>query len=117
MKTFLIVEEQGGGCDYTIGCGIRTTQIEADSMEEAIEFIKNESFKDRSGEDDGDYQVLATKERERCGVSVYEIGEVVEIDLAAWRKEFRAKEEAEEELEGAKKELAEYERLRKKLGQ
>lgn len=35
MKTFLMLKEQGGGCDYTIGCGINYEILRAASMEDA----------------------------------------------------------------------------------
>ena len=36
MKKFLIKEYQEGGCGYTIGCGTRTSIIEAESMDDAL---------------------------------------------------------------------------------
>lgn len=35
---------QEGGCDYTIGCGIRVIDIEASNIEEAQKELKNLSF-------------------------------------------------------------------------
>jgi len=33
---YYLVERQSGGCDYTIGCGIRITQLNAPNMEAAM---------------------------------------------------------------------------------
>ncbi len=33
---YYVVKKQNGGCDYTIGCGIRIEKLRAKSMQEAI---------------------------------------------------------------------------------
>jgi hypothetical protein len=34
-KFYLWLEQEGGGCDYTIGCGLRLIALEATTLEEA----------------------------------------------------------------------------------
>lgn len=36
MKRYYLIERQGGGCDYTIGCGLRISKLDATTMSEAI---------------------------------------------------------------------------------
>jgi len=37
MKKYYLIERAGGGCDYTIGCGLRISQLHnATTMDEAI---------------------------------------------------------------------------------
>jgi hypothetical protein len=33
---YYLYEEQDGGCDYSIGCGLRLTRLKATNMEDAI---------------------------------------------------------------------------------
>ncbi len=39
MRYLVVKKEHGGGCDYTIGCGMRYDWIEADSYPELIEKV------------------------------------------------------------------------------
>lgn len=42
---FLLVRNQGGGCDYTIGCGVAVEEIEAENMEAAWVLLHEDTFK------------------------------------------------------------------------
>jgi len=41
MAKYILIEEQppGSGCDYSIGCGIRVTDLRAKTMEEAVKEV------------------------------------------------------------------------------
>jgi hypothetical protein len=48
VRKYLYIREQNGGCDHTIGCGIDIEEIEAESLEDAIEQVINftDDYKD-----------------------------------------------------------------------
>lgn len=108
---FLLVEKQGGGCDYTIGCGIRTSIIEADNMKDAVAKV--------SGVDKyGDYILnLGNNEHSINRATLYQIASEQEVDLSGLRHE-RTQKEAEEQakktLEDKKKQLK---KLKEELGE
>ena len=114
MNKYLFVEYQDGGCDYTIGCGVRLTDIDAASMKEATEiFVKN--VEDNHREDgilysnhwDGD----GTPDR----ISVYEVTDGGMLDMnAIWEKAQTEVEAREMKIKEAK-EREEFERLKKKF--
>jgi hypothetical protein len=119
MKTFLVVEEQDDGCDYTIGCGIRATVVQAESLagiEEALRAVLLFASGHDIERDPLAQAVLAQDEGARSSISVYEISDTLHLDLEALRgiREARLKMSAREVAEAA--ERAEYERLRKKFG-
>ena len=117
MSLFLFIEYQDGGCDYTIGCGVRVNKlIEADSPEQAREkFIA--AYEADCRYDDGTL----------CGnpwygdhtaddIEMYEVVTQHKFDIIA------VADRAQKEVDGIKQqevedaERAEYERLRGKFG-
>ena len=65
---FLVVRNHGGGCDYTIGCGIDYYFINAESMEEALEQVKAEYT--RIGNSDGE-SIMNPGQDERALKSIF----------------------------------------------
>lgn len=74
---------QEGGCDYTIGCGIRVIDIEASNIEEAHSKLKEEILEN--------YNFSETRLAE-C--ELYEVNQVIICDVEDWYDEF-AKEKSE----------------------
>jgi hypothetical protein len=44
MPRYLVHTRQGGGCDYTIGCGHRVDLITTESLGAAVEKVRQEWF-------------------------------------------------------------------------
>lgn len=106
---YYLVERQSGGCDYTIGCGLRITHLrDAKTLEDAKSQANN-----KIGDNwHADHEVAVDS------AEILEVNEVVDLapfltEKAAERKQRQAEEDAEE---AAAAERAEYERLRKKFG-
>lgn len=56
MKKFIVLMTQLGGCDHTIGCGMKWEIIEADSKEAALgKVFGNPEKIDKSAVNDPDY--------------------------------------------------------------
>ena len=118
MSLFLFIEYQDGGCDYTIGCGVRVSKLmEADSASHAItKFVamNEHDYRDENGK-------LCSnpwaKEYSPDDVELYEVVMEHGINLDAIRQR------AQNEIDGVKLqeteaiERAEYERLREKFGE
>ena len=114
---FLVYCATGEGCDYTIGCGVAVTEIDAGSLAEARDkaahAVSCDAYHDRErgkirGTLTGDHALL------RC--IVYAVSDSVEVDLTAARAEAEEKvrREAAAQRNAAKK--AELARLLKKHG-
>lgn len=133
MKTYLVVRRQGGGCDYTIGCGISVGSFQAESMEAAerkiVDLDDDWKKQAKEAEDPLYYLDLCIREssifdvdpRNDCSeceeVSLYEISD--SLDMVPILKEKLAdingfKKELEAEATQAR-DLKEFERLKKKL--
>lgn len=103
MSKYLVVERQNGrGCDYTIGCGIKYGYIDADSFEEAkVKALENADF---------------GGEQEREQILIAPLEHVLKIDLDGaryiWEQEQKKNREEKQRL----KDLEEFEKLKKKLG-
>ncbi len=105
---YLIQRQDGEGCDYTIGCGIRISQIQASNIEEA---------KENANEMIGNYwKYKYDYSIDRATLLV--VSE--EIDLASFLDQKKTEREAEITKEKQDKieaeELAQFERLRRKYG-
>lgn len=105
---FFLLEEQGGGCDYTIGCGLRISEIQATSLEEA---------KAQVVEEIGDnWRAQHEHGIEKAALFLVED----KIDLRAFLSDEKAKREDEKAKKKARKaeaaERAQYETLKKKFG-
>jgi len=120
VKTFLVVETQDGGCDYTIGCGVRHYTMEAESytalLEEVREVLRTYD------EDHGLHSELAGSLGEthpeylRSSVEVYEIASSHWVDLREFRQIVVDKRNADAAEKVEASERAELERLKAKYG-
>jgi hypothetical protein len=105
MKTYKAYLNQGGGCDYTIGCGQTVIDIKANSMEEAKVKLIKEIQEEYSHE-----------ERQLDSAELYEIENIISIDckeLYIAIDEAREKKIAKEQEE---REKQDYIRLQAKFG-
>lgn len=105
---YYLIERQSGGCDYTIGCGIRVTQLSAKTRDEAME---------EAAEEIGN----AWHEKYEHAIDSAELLEVAEsVDLSEFlnqkKAEREAKERAASEVKQRKKDEEEFARLQRKLG-
>ena len=107
---YLLHEVQDGeGCDYTIGCGYRLTQLDADTMAGAI---AEATGLDRHGSP----RIQTSGEQRIKCATIYEVAAEHSIDIRALdaERKFVAVASLREEREAS--ERAEYERLKGKYG-
>lgn len=109
-KTFyLYMKQKGEGCDYTIGCAQKLVRLDAETLQDAIEEVKDVWF---------------NPDDRRYGRGDYELSEALVLTLAKDAlpilHDMLVEEEAQEELEKKQRaeaqERAEYERLKNKFG-
>lgn len=98
---FFLKEFQTGGCDYTIGCGTRVTEIEADTLEEAVEKASQE--------------ITTEGEGKIYSAVVFAVSEVHEINVQALADQRRAQKQEAAKIAKQEQERAEYERLKAKF--
>lgn len=78
MKFVAIMEQEGEGCDYTIGCGISTMEFSAESAEAALEQVKKWAH---------DYSI-----EELAAIRLYVATDSIEVPLDEWKR-WRRQEE------------------------
>lgn len=115
MKKFLIVEYQEGGCDYTIGCGVRLNGvIEAPNKEDAIaKFVKE--FEEDWREDGVLYDNPWNDDTAPNRLGIYEIVAFLgkdNLDNISHRAQHEV--DTAKRVEAEDKEKAELERLKAK---
>lgn len=134
MKTFVLVEYQGGGCDYTIGCGFRVSRFEAESKEEAMKFLM-EALRERKEE--GEELTVDQLMDEQYGngenyldldigggehspeqIVLIEASDITDLgeSIAIIQSHIDDKEQAEAEKSKEDSERKQYEELKKKFG-
>jgi hypothetical protein len=119
MKTFLVVERQNGGCDYTIGCGINTYTVEAESYESLLEGIRT-FLRTAHPDDIGDNSLASALvdegEWERSSVEIFEIAATHTPNEHKFRQIVHERRAASEKEETEKEERKELARLKAKFG-
>jgi hypothetical protein len=132
MKKYMVIANQDGGCDYTIGCGVSYSIIEAEDREDALNKVVGAEEHFKTEEYDGelyrsDESCIALsynyqgEDYSADRLTIYELGDdVIANDeiLAKWRESEELLEQmnaalAESEIEAEEK--AEYERLKSKF--
>jgi len=131
MKYYLIRVQAEQGCDYTIGCGVDVTQISAKNLGEAIQKVVGVPSDWRSTFSEGweDYiyneghlgDAVIDRERQIESVSLLEVNEEIDMmpilkaKLAEIKSHFQYLRD-EKDLEAKEaRDLAEFERLKKKF--
>ena len=114
-KWICVMRQDGDGCDYSIGCGVKVVEVEANGKTAAIQAAINKCYmKDYvTGENDPGYY-LPRGEGALKSWTLFEITEATDLMYllddanASYKKK-------EAEAEKAEK-LAQFEKLRKELG-
>ena len=104
MKYIAHLVQKGEGCDYTIGCGLVVRELSADNMEDAREELK-EIIKEEYSYDEA-YLEKAT---------LYEVNEVVDVDVDAIYNEKAEDKKVEKEKEERIKDYEKFLELKKKF--
>lgn len=106
MKRFkAYLKQEGEGCDYTIGCGRTVVDIEAESMDEAKEVLK-EIIADEYNCD----EVMLHS------VELMEISSIIDFDIKAFYSLLKKQEDEANGIIAEENERLEYERLKTKFG-
>lgn len=111
MKKYIIIREQEGGCDYTIGCGIAYEVIGLSDNKSIDNYIL-EDIVDNYG-DAG----CAIRDLEERGIeySVFEIQDI-KFSFDEILAKLKKQSDSEKEAETLAVDEIEFERLKKKLG-
>jgi hypothetical protein len=104
--SYIAVLTQEGGCDYTIGCGVKIKRLRATSLEAAMAEVESII--------ENDYG--ASPECRIDGVTLYETTACSTVNIQAVYAQIAAKQKAEEDAEEEDEERAEFERLSQKYG-
>lgn len=104
MSKFIAYVKQGGGCDYTIGCGQAVLELESTTYNEAVEELRREIVDDCYNEDVIEIATL------------YEIASEHEMPIAEWYSDARKRDRESAASLILKAERLEYDRLKEKFG-
>lgn len=102
MKYYVYLQQQGQGCDYTIGCGEHLTSVNADNDEEAVEKLSS-LIKDNYTSDEF-YLERAILFKD-----------TIPFDLQSLYEEIESEKEKEKKKLQHLRDMKDFERLRKKL--
>lgn len=106
MSTFYAYWEQGGGCDYTIGCGVQLEKLPGSELQEATRHaIDDHPNRFEEGSDD---EVVA--------LTILEVVDATKIDVADIKLQMFQRAVADAAQKTENEERAEFERLRAKFG-
>ena len=106
MKYLVCKKQEGEGCDYTIGCGMRFDFIEADSIQDATEKAVFPSGRDEYSALEGDFALEI--------IFIVPAEYVSMVDVARMKNEIKEIRKREAEKTQKEKELAELKRLQAK---
>ena len=115
MPRYLFVEHQEGGCDYTIGCGTRLTDIDAPNPESARLKFWNEYL---GGDDLEDWSFNPLdSENAPDSVKMYEIAcEFEDAGYESTKAKWQAIIDEDADKQKEQEEREEYKRLKDKYG-
>lgn len=105
MKTYIGYLNQGGGCDYTIGCGETIINIKADSIDEAVNKLYEKIKESYSHED-----------RRLEYAQLFEVNSIVDLNLTEIYEKIDLQEKQRIAFEREQREMLEFERLKSKYG-
>lgn len=118
---FLVHIHQAGGCDYTIGCGVKVEVIDADDIVAARARTEHKWFGVCDPEDYDNHGSCRgynnDVRRSLDSIRIYPLaGPPVELDLKALELSHNVGVRQQKEIEQRKKDEEEFARLQKKLG-
>lgn len=105
MKQYKAHLDQGGGCDYTIGCGQVLIYLNSTNMEDAkkeLQKIIEERY--------------SHEERQLESAIIYEVSDEFELDVKDYYDQLQKERDEYNRLQREKKEREEFERLKQKFG-
>lgn len=103
------LEQQGEGCDYTIGCGVRLVELGGSTRDEAIDELRRMIFDDGSGYGpDADYRLKS--------IAFYEVADADHIPIDRWYADYEAEQRRLALEHASAQERKLYEQLRRKYG-
>ena len=108
MKYLVCQKQEGAGCDYTIGCGMRFDFIEADSIQDVIEEVVYPNGRKNY------CTIVDDQALEKILIIPAEC--VIAVDVESMAKEVEQQRAREAEETQKAKELAMYKRLQAKFG-
>jgi hypothetical protein len=113
MAKFITIEYQSGGCDYTIGCGVRVSDpFEADSLQAAFEHYV--ASREADYLDELYYNPWEGDEYTPDEAEIWEVTNYASVDIPRLRQAFQDKINAAKETEKEAEEKAELKRLQEK---
>lgn len=112
-KWICVMRQDGEGCDYSIGCGVRVVEVEATSRATAEKLAIKSCDMDETIKGESDYH-LSGGESPLKKWTLYEVSK--EFDLMPLLVKAQATFDEKEKETQREEELEEFERLRKKLG-
>lgn len=108
MKYLVCKKQEGEGCDYTIGCGMRFDFIEADSVQDAIEKTVFPDGRDENSQLEGENALEK--------ILIIPAEYITVVDVASMASEIKQQREHEAAEAQKAREIAELKRLQYKYG-
>jgi hypothetical protein len=103
LQRFVAILKSNEGCDHSISCGVKAIQLDASDVKHAGVILK---------------QIVKTDfnaaETKLSSLSFFEVKERYSVDLNKWYAEIEQEEAKSRENAEKERELAEFERLKKK---
>lgn len=110
-----VVLYQPGGCDYTIGCGLKVVPLDAETEEEAIKEAKSVAVGIPDYEEQEEYDMHGYHGESKLSDALL-ISFVGYLPINEWYDEYEAEEKRLKDKEEEDKEKAELKRLKAKYG-
>lgn len=119
---FYALRKENGGCDYTIGCGLDLWLLDAETLEEALLEVEGGVDLDDDSMDEDDLHdalcdsPLKSSHGYLASCTIFEVTATHEVDIPAFKRRVEAAQARISEAATKAQELAEFERLKAKLG-
>lgn len=119
MPSYMVIYKQSGGCDYTIGCGLKTVSFTAESFVSAKSMVEKallgDTVDDYSGTDPQGLLPIGYCEGGIDSARVFEVTLADHVDMRAIQHQLELAEQAAEIAATETKERQELERLQRKF--
>jgi hypothetical protein len=115
MMRYALILKQGGGCDYTIGCGTKIHWLQSATLEDAKMEAKNLFFPP-DDEEAGYYYSGLHREAGVDSATLIEVTSAQELPLREWANVHLKRQAEEKAAADTAKRQAEYQKLKKEFG-